>query len=84
MPSATNKSFETMNELRPGQDDFQQLADLAGIYMDKELSRDLVQLLNMGISPEVVFNLLKVIRKKKTERSKSRRSTQRTSLSKHK
>ena len=39
MPSKKIESFETMDELRPHQDEFLHLAELAGMHMDKEIFR---------------------------------------------
>ncbi|KAF7273772.1 hypothetical protein GWI33_013527 [Rhynchophorus ferrugineus] len=63
-----------MDQLRPHQDELLYLAELAGIHMDKDLFRNLVQLLNMGVSPDAVFNVLKIIKKKKSEPHRVRRS----------
>lgn len=39
MPSVINSHIEHMNDLRPYQDELLQLADLAGVHMDKQVFR---------------------------------------------
>lgn len=85
MPSKVIESYHTMEQLRPHQDELLYLAELAGIHMDKDIFRSLLQLLNMGVSPDAVFNLLRIIKKKKTETSKLRKShSSQKTISKHK
>ncbi|KAL1502048.1 hypothetical protein ABEB36_007251 [Hypothenemus hampei] len=70
-----------MSELRPHQDELLVLADLAGIHMDQEIFRSLVELLNMGVGPDAIYNLLKILRKRQ---NKGRRSHGSQRISKYK
>ncbi|KAH1011384.1 hypothetical protein HUJ04_000768 [Dendroctonus ponderosae] len=64
---------EHRNELRPHQDELMELTYLAGIHMNKDVFRCLVDLLNMGVSPNAIFKLLKNL-KRKLDPNKSKKS----------
>lgn len=66
MPTKTNSVT-----LRPHQHELKHLGELAGIYMDNEIFCNIVELLNMGIDAETIYNLLKTFRKTKTRKSRS-------------
>lgn len=66
MPSKT-----TSVTLRPHQHELKHLSELAGIYLDNEVFGYIVELMNMGIDADVIYNLLKTLRKSRTRKSKS-------------
>lgn len=49
--------------LRPHQNELKHLGELTGIYMDNEVFCYILELLNMGISADTIYNLLKTLRK---------------------
>lgn len=66
MPSKT-----TSVTLRPHQHELKHLGELAGIYMDNEVFCYVLELINMGIDADVIYNVLKTLKKSKTRKSRS-------------
>ncbi|KAJ8983476.1 hypothetical protein NQ317_014934 [Molorchus minor] len=84
MPSKTAENITKIdNNLEPHQEELQQLGELAGIYMDHKVFRILVELLNMGIDPDTIYNLLKTIKRSRNPKSRSSVLSQRSTRSKH-
>ncbi|XP_018578704.1 uncharacterized protein LOC108916877 [Anoplophora glabripennis] len=80
MPSKTIENIPKLdNNLEPHQDEFQQLGELAGIYMDHKVFRILIELLNMGIDPDTIYNLLKTIKRSRNPKSRSSVTSQKSS-----
>ncbi|KAJ8943595.1 hypothetical protein NQ318_006597 [Aromia moschata] len=72
MPSKTIENVAiTDSNLEPHQDELQQLGELAGIYMDHKVFRIIIELLNMGIDPDTIYNLLKTIKRSRNPKSRS-------------
>ncbi|KAJ8963005.1 hypothetical protein NQ314_005623 [Rhamnusium bicolor] len=72
MPSKTTETITKIdNNLEPHQDELQHLGELAGIYMDPKVFRILIELLNMGIDPDTIYNLLKTIKRSRNPKSRS-------------
>lgn len=66
-----DENISKMDNLRPHQNELHQLGELAGVYMDSKVFRLLVELLNMGYDPDTIYNLLKIIKRSKTSKSRS-------------
>nr|XP_023021490.1 mitotic-spindle organizing protein 2B-like [Leptinotarsa decemlineata] len=66
-----SQRIENLTSLRPHQAELQQLGELAGVFMDGSVFRLLIELLNMGIDPDTIFNLLKDIKRSRNIKSRS-------------
>lgn len=57
--------------LRPHQHELKHLGELTGIFMDNDVFSCIVELLNMGIEADAIYNLLKKLKKSKMRKSRS-------------
>lgn len=64
--------------LRPYQHELKHLGELAGIYMDNDVFSVVLELLNMGIDADTIFNILKTLKKSRTRKSRSSLLSQKT------
>ncbi|CAG9827709.1 unnamed protein product [Diabrotica balteata] len=63
-----DENITKMDNLRPHQSELHHLAELAGVHMDSKIFRMLVELLNMGYDPDIIYNLLKTIKRSRNSK----------------
>ncbi|KAG5899357.1 hypothetical protein JTB14_036846 [Gonioctena quinquepunctata] len=66
-----SQRIENLTSLRPHQKELHQLGELAGVFIDGNVFRLLVELLNMGIDPGTIYNMLKDIKRSRIPKSRS-------------
>ncbi|KAF5290292.1 hypothetical protein FQR65_LT11626 [Abscondita terminalis] len=61
----TNKSLEKVliESLQPHQNELFQLTELTGLNVPPQIAGILIRMLNLNVSPEIVYQLLKCIRR---------------------
>ncbi|CAH1108413.1 unnamed protein product [Psylliodes chrysocephalus] len=70
-----------MDDLRPHQIELQQLGELAGIHMDFKVFRLIIELLNMGYNADIIYSLLKIIKRSRNPKTRAAVASQPKTLS---
>ncbi|KAK4873350.1 hypothetical protein RN001_015379 [Aquatica leii] len=75
----SNKNVEKVifDNLQPYQNEFFQLTEITGLQISPQIMSILIRMLNINVPPEMVYQLLKCIRRSTTTSKYKRSSTSR-------